>query len=121
MKTSSISKQNFKGLPVRLHFSDDHFVYVIPGSWIDTALLSPIAQDLLATIVANMNDQNIIPVHSYFKKQFASNYNKTIATSTIDNSLQQLLKMGIIKRKMNGIYEVSREYYIHKDGLSKQI
>ncbi len=30
MKTSSISKQNFKGLPVRLHFSDDHFVYVIP-------------------------------------------------------------------------------------------
>jgi hypothetical protein len=117
MNQQKITRHSFKGMPVRLYFNEDHFAYVVPGSWIEVSALSPITQDLLATLVANMNDQNIIPVHGYFKKEFAKNYGNGIASSTIDNSLQQLLKANIIIRKMNGIYEVSKEFYIHKDSL----
>lgn len=110
-----ITKNSFVGLPIKLYFNQTHFAYILPGSWIDIAKLSPISQDLLLTMVANMNDQNIIPIHGYFKQDFAKNYGNGIAISTVDNSLQQLLKANIIIRKMNGIYEVSKEYYLHKD------
>ncbi len=118
--TNTISRSSFSGDPVKLHYDSsniDNYIYLMPGGWILTKKLGPITDDLFLSMAVNMNDKNVVAVTSYFKKQFSESFEPHIAIGTIDKGLQQLLKAGLIKRLMNGIFEVSKDIYLHKSAI----
>ena len=95
----------------------ENFVYVIPGSWMRVQRISNIAQDLLLCMAINMNDKNVVVVTRWFKEEFIKAYPTKINMPSVDAAVGQLSREGLTKKLMNGVYEVSKDIYLHKSAM----
>ena len=115
-----INQSNFHGGLIKLvpdESKPKEFVYVVPGSWLETQRVSKLSADLLLSMACNMNDKQIINVNRLFKEEFISSYKEPLTMAAINGSVQQLSREKLTRKLMNGIYEVSKDIYLHKSAM----